>query len=76
MEDLGDRVVAEEVEERREVEALGQRVDKDRFLLGGSLQQAQLGPVRGFAQEFGVDSDEGLASGALAKAGEHSGRRD
>ena len=66
MEDLGDRLVGHQVEERREIDARRQRVDQRRHARRGHLDQAEFGPERGLADELGVDGDEF----GIAKCGE------
>ena len=79
VEDLHRTFVAEEVIDRVQRQVLGQGVDQDRFarLTGkGHLDQAELGIIRPFTQEFGVDGDVGLGLGGFAKAGKVFGRGD
>jgi hypothetical protein len=79
VEDLHRRLVAEEVVERfhRHRVALD-RVDQDGLTGAGQrhLDQAELGPVGAFAQELGVDGDEGLGLGERAVGSEVFGRGD
>ena len=63
-------------ENESKLEARCQRVDENRLVVGGRLQQAELGPVRALAQEFGVNGDEGVLGCPPAKIGEGAGRDD
>ena len=58
MEHLDDVRIAQQVEERLEIEPLGQGIDDGLVRRRGRLDQAQLGPVGRFPHEFGVDGDE------------------
>src|SRR5690606_41276675 len=52
---------------------IGKWIDQDSFVDGGRLQQAQLGPIDGFAKEFGIDRNEIIFGAALAEGREHRG---
>ena len=51
-------LVGHQFEERLEVDALGQRVDHDRFLGARHLHDAEQGIVGCLAQEFRIDGDD------------------
>ena len=76
VENLHHRAVRHQRHERGEVHALRERVDKDRLVRRGHLDQAELRIVGGLAQEFGVYRDEGVRSEAAARCGERIGRGD
>ena len=44
-----------------------ERIDADRTVAGGELQQAKLGPIGAFAHEFRVEPDRGLAQEVAEK---------
>ena len=48
----------EQVEQGLEVEAVGLRVDRRRFLRAGDLDQADVGPIGVLAHELGVHGDK------------------
>ena len=80
VEHLDRRLVAKEVIKRlhRHVRARD-RVDQHRLAISAGqshLDQAQLGPVGPFAQEFGIERYKGLGLGRLADLGEVFGRGD
>jgi hypothetical protein len=70
VEHLQHLLVGHQVEERLEVDALGQRVDHDRFLRARHLHHAEQGIVGRLAQEFGVDGDDRVFGEAGAGGGE------
>ncbi len=51
-------VLAQQVEQRSEVDPVGHRVDGGGFLLVPDLHQAQFGVIGVLAHEFGIDADE------------------
>ena len=69
-------ILDQQVEQRLQVDALGQRVDRRRFLLVGDLDQAQLGPIGVLAHELGVDRDERRLGEAVDQRGECGGVGD
>ena len=71
MKDLQHLVVAgQQVEQGIEIDAVGQRIDRGRFLAVRNLHQAQQGPVRRFAHELGVHGDEIGLFQTFAQGGE------
>jgi hypothetical protein len=58
MEDLQHGRIAHQLEERRKIDALGQRIDEHLRRRARHLYEAELRPERRFAQEFGVDGNE------------------
>ena len=70
MHHLEHALVGHQRQQRPEVEARRQRIDRDRLLLARDLHQAQLGEVGAVAHELGVDRDEALAAHAGAEGGE------
>ena len=58
MEHLHRGAVRHQREERREVDALGERIDDHRQVRTGHLDQAEFGPEGRLADELGVDGDE------------------
>ena len=67
---LEHALVGHHREQRPEIEARCQRVDRDRLLLARDLDQAELGEVGAVAHELGVDGDEALAAHAGAEGGQ------
>ena len=55
MEQLHDALVLEQRTHRADI-VYGKRVDDDRFVVGGHLQEAQLRVIRLLAEELGIDS--------------------
>ena len=76
VEHLEHALVRHQLEERLEVDALGERVDHDRLVGARELRHAQQREIRGLAQEFGVNGDERMAGKARAGGSEVLGRRD
>ena len=74
--DLQHAGVGHQFVEWRQVDALGQGVDRCGVLRPGYLGQAQLGPVGAFAHEFSVDGDEFNFGQRLAERCEFVGRGD
>ncbi len=58
VEDLGHLLVAHQREERREVDVGRQRIDQRGDAGRRHLDQADLRPIGGLADELGVDGDE------------------
>ena len=59
VEDLEDvLIVSEQIKQRRQVDARGQRVDRRGLFLICDLHQAQFGPIGVFAHELSVDGNE------------------
>ena len=44
----------------------GQRIDSDRLVVRGELDDAELRPEGRLAQKFGIDGDEGMGRKAMA----------
>ena len=63
-------ILDQQVEQRRQVDALGLGIDRRGFLVVGDLDQAQIGPIGVFAHELGVDRDEVVG----AHAGDEGGK--
>ena len=55
---LEDRGVGHQVQQRRQIDAGSQRVDRDRLVRPRHLRQAQDRPVGALAHELGIDGDE------------------
>ena len=70
MHHLEHALVGHHREQRPEIDARRQRVDRDRLVLARDLDQAELGEVGAVAHELGVDRDEALAAHAGAEGGE------
>ena len=66
-------IVDEQVEQGREVDPLGLRVDRRGFLAIGDLEQAQVRPISILAHEFGIDRYEIGASEPFAELFERLG---
>ena len=73
VEDLQHLLVGHQLEERLEVDALGQRIDHDRFLGARHLHDAEQGIIGRLAQEFGIDGDDRVLGEAGANSGEFRG---
>ena len=58
MKHLQHLLIDHQFEERLQVDALGQRVDHDRFLGARHLHDAEQGIIGRLAQEFGIDGDD------------------
>jgi hypothetical protein len=58
VEDLDNVLIRHQLQERLEVEARSQRVDRQRLLVRGELDDAQNRPERRLAQELGIDRYE------------------
>ena len=72
VEHLGHALIRHQPVEGREVEIARQRVDDGGLVRSGHLDQAELRPEGAFAQEFGIDGDEGGAGKPLAEGGERA----
>ena len=70
MEHLEHLLIRHQLEERLEVDALGQRVDHDRFLGACHLNDAEQGIVGGLTQEFRIDGDDWMSGETGAGCGE------
>jgi hypothetical protein len=64
---------AQQREQRREVNAVGQRVDRRRLLGSRHLHEAELRPVGPFAHKLGVDCDQFGTREPFAKCCEFGG---
>ena len=51
-------IVAHQVQQARQVDAVCQRIDCGRFFIVGDLHQAEFRPIRVLAHEFRIDGDE------------------
>ncbi len=58
VEDLDDVLVRHQVEQRLEVDAVGERVDHDGFVCAGDLRHAKLRIIGALAQELGINRHE------------------
>ncbi len=76
VEDLHHAFRGHQVEKGRKVDALGQRVDHHRLVVGSDLRDAEQGIIGGFAQKLGVDGDEPMARHAGADVAEFFGGGD
>ena len=76
VEHLDHVLVGHQLQQRLEVEPLGERVDRQRLVVGGELDDAEDRPERRLAQEFGVDGHERRARQAQAGLSEFVRRRD
>src|SRR5258707_12964344 len=63
-------------QQRRQIDTLGERVDRDRLLRPGDLREAQDRPIGPLADEFSIDGDEFCAFLPLAEPGERVGVGD
>ena len=70
VEDLQHGRIVEQDEERREVDALGQRVDRGGFFRPADLHQAELRPVGTLPHELRVDGDELRGRQTLTERGQ------
>ena len=66
VEDLQHLLVRHQREERLEIDALGERIDHDRFVGARHLHHAEQGIIGGFPQELGVDGDDRVPGEAVA----------
>ncbi|MGY3649014.1 hypothetical protein ACVWW2_004305 [Bradyrhizobium sp. LM4.3] len=73
VEHLQHALVGHQLEERLEVDALGQGVDDDRFLGAGHLHHAQQRVIGGLAQELGIDCYDGVLGQPAAGSRKVSG---
>jgi hypothetical protein len=73
VEDLEHALIGHEVEQRLEVDALGERVDRRRLFGAADLHQAEDRPIGLVAHEFGVDRDECLGRQPVAERRERRG---
>ena len=62
------------VEERLQVDAVGQRVDHDSLVRARHLHHAEQGIIGGLAQELGVDGDDRMLGEARASLREFGSR--
>jgi hypothetical protein len=70
--DLSSSVgVGQEHKEGGQVEARRQRIDQYRFVIGRHLDQAELWPIGGLAQELGIHCHKIKLVRALAECSEH-----
>ena len=76
MKDLDDVLVRHQLQQRLEIEPWGQRVDRQRLVVGGDLDDAQNRPECRLAQKLGVDRDERRARQALTGLSEFVRRCD
>ena len=76
MEDLDHVGVGHQFEERRQVDALGERIDHDGLFGRGQLRHAQDRVIGRFALKFGVDRHEGVTCEPLAGLGQFLGLGD
>jgi hypothetical protein len=76
VEDLDDVLVRHQVEQRLEVDAVGQRIDHDGFVSAGDLRHAKLRIIGALAQELGINRHEWVALQAPADFSQGSGRCD
>ena len=67
MKNLDHRRIGHEIEQRLEVHAIRQRVDRGKPVLAGDLHQAELRPVGSIAHELGIDRDIVFTREFLAK---------
>src|SRR4029079_2996692 len=74
--DLDDVLVRHQRKERSEIDALGERVDDDRFVAAGHLCHAEPGIISALAQKLGVYGDEGMARHARTRVGKVCGGRN
>ena len=71
MEDLQHiLIVSQEIEQRLEIDALGQRIDRGGFFRIADLHEAQFRPIGVLAHELGIDADEISFGKSLAQIGE------
>ena len=70
VENLQHLLVGHQCEERLEVDALGQRIDHDRFLRARHLHDAEQRIIGRLTQEFGIDGDDRVLGEAGANGGE------
>ena len=70
MEDLEDFGIGQQVEQGREVDAVGQGVDGARLVRPRHLDQAEARPIGALAHELGIDGDELGVGQAAAEGGQ------
>ena len=66
VENLEDGFIGHQIEERREVDPLGQRIDDQFVGFARHLNNAELRIIGRFAQELGVDGDRGVGGKSFA----------
>ena len=71
MEDLDHLGIGQQIEKARKIEIWRQRIDQHGLVIGRRLDQAQFGPVSGFAQELCIHRHKVELGGTLAKSREH-----
>ena len=76
VEHLDHVLVGHQLQQRLEVEPLGEGVDRHRFVVRGELDDAKDRPECRLAQEFGIDGHERRARQAVARLSEFVRRRD
>ena len=76
MEDLQHLLVRHQLEERREVDAFGERIDHDGLVRARNLGDAQDREIGRLAQKFGVDGNEIVFGEPGAGGGQFLGGRD
>ncbi len=76
MKDLDDILVRHQREKGSKIDPHGKGVDNDRLFEARHLRDAKPGVIGAFAQELGVDRDEGMPRQARAGVREFLGRRD
>ena len=76
VEDLDDALIRHQVEQRLEVDAVGERVDHDGFVSAGDLRDAKLRVIGALAQELGINRHEWVALQAPADFSQGIGRCD
>jgi hypothetical protein len=76
MKHLEHRLIRHQVEERLQVDALGQRIDDDGFVGACHLHDAEQRVIGRLPQEFGIDGDDGEFGEPAANVREFRGRRD
>ena len=65
---LEHRCVGHQGQQRGEIDARRQRIDRHGLLGAGDLHQAELGVIGAIAHELGVDGDEALGAHRVQKA--------
>jgi hypothetical protein len=76
MEDLHHLLVGQQFEERLKVDIRGQRVHHHGLVRARHLRDAEQRVIGGFAQELGIDGDEGMPRHVGADPGEFRGGGD
>ncbi len=73
MDDLEDILVpGQQIHQRRQIDVLGERIDRGGLVFIGDLNKAQDRPIGAFAHELGIDRDERGFRQAFAQLGKRA----